>query len=48
MVSEEEGFSTGMPEPEEPNLAALVNELLSPDPVESQPLEQKSTKKKVK
>ena len=46
MVSEEEGFSTGTPEPDEPNLAALVNDILTPDSIEPPATEQKSGKQK--
>ena len=46
MVSDGEGVSGGTPEPEEPNLAALVNEILTPDPNELPTTEAKSGKHK--
>jgi hypothetical protein len=46
MVSEEEGVSTGTSEADEPNLAALVNEILTPDSIETPATEQKSVKQK--
>jgi|TARA_B110000459_G_scaffold203232_1_gene258883 hypothetical protein len=47
MVSEEEGFSTETHSADEPSLASLVDEILSPDVLsEAPPVDQKSEKKK--